>query len=334
MLSHGNVVANVLQVAAWFDSHTVRGHEVVITALPLYHIYALTANGFNTIACGGLNCLVTDPRDIDALVRTLGRIPFTTMTGVNTLFAALLEHPRFAQVDFRHLKFTSAGGMAVQRVVAERWQAITNCVLAEGYGLTEASPVVTVNRFDLADFTGSVGLPVPSTDIRIVDENGTILGTDVVGELEVRGPQVMRGYWNAPAESAQAFTPDGWLRTGDIARLDASGYVYLVDRKKDVILVSGFNVYPTEIEDVVAAHPGVREATAIGLPDPHSGERVCLVVVRGDPDLSADALIAWCRERLTGYKVPREVRFVDVLPKSPVGKILKRELRDRVDHEA
>lgn len=329
MLTHGNIVANVLQAAAWFEGHVDRGHEVVITALPLYHIYALTANCFTTIATGGLNCLITDPRDLDGLVRELGRVPFSTMTGVNTLFAALLDHPRFARIDFSALKFTSAGGMAVQRTVAERWHAVTGCVLAEGYGLTEASPVVTVNRFDIAAFSGSIGLPVPSTEVRIVDDARQEVAVGEAGELQVRGPQVMRGYWNDPVETARVLEPDGWLNTGDIARFDGRGYLYLIDRKKDVIVVSGFNVYPAEIEDVVAAHPDVREVAAIGVPDTRSGESVCLVVVRADPALTATAVLDWCRKHLTAYKIPRSVQFAETLPKSTVGKILKRTLRER-----
>jgi long-chain acyl-CoA synthetase len=301
----------------------------VITALPLYHIYALTANCFTTIATGGLNCLITDPRDLDGLVRELRRVPFSAMTGVNTLFAALLDHPGFARIDFSALKFTNAGGMAMQRTVAERWYAITGCVVAEGYGLTEASPVVTVNRFDVDAFSGSIGLPVPSTDVRMVDDAGRETAVGESGELQVRGPQVMRGYWNDPVETARVLEADGWLHTGDIARIDADGYVYLLDRKKDVIVVSGFNVYPAEIEEVVAAHPQVREVAAIGVPDARSGESVCLIVVRADPALTAAAVLDWCRERLTSYKIPRKVQFAETLPKSTVGKILKRNLRER-----
>lgn len=334
MLSHGNIVANVTQVSAWFHDHTERGHEVVITALPLYHIYALTTNCFATLAAGGLVYLITDPRDLKRFVKELSRVPFTTMTGVNTLFSALLDHPDFAQLDFSRLKFTSAGGMAVQRVVAERWQAVTGCVLAEGYGLTEASPVVTVNRHDVDTFTGSIGLPVPSTEIAIIDEDGRELGVEEAGELLVRGPQIMHGYWNDDSETTRVLDADGWLHTGDIARIDSAGYLYLVDRKKDVIVVSGFNVYPTEIEDVVVAHPGVREAAAIGEADTHSGESVCLVVVRADPTLTEEDVVRWCRERLTGYKIPRRVAFADALPKSPVGKILKRDLRERYAEKA
>ncbi|MCP5199469.1 MAG: AMP-binding protein [Gammaproteobacteria bacterium] len=329
MLSHRNIVANVAQVTAWFDAHTARGEEIMITALPLYHVYALTANCLATLVRGGCNCLITDPRDLDRFVDELQRVPFTGITGVNTLFSALLEHPRFAEIDFSHLKFTNAGGMAVQRAVAERWHGVTGNPIAEGYGLTEASPVVTVNRFDVARFTGSIGLPVPSTDIRILAEDGSDAAPGDAGELLVRGPQVMQGYWNRPEETAAVLDADGWLHTGDVARIDDAGYLYLVDRKKDLIIVSGFNVYPNEIEDVVAHHPGVREVAAIGVPDPHSDEAVRLVVVRGDPALDAATLIAWCRERLTGYKVPRGVSFADALPKTPVGKILKRELRER-----
>ncbi|MGE0482713.1 MAG: AMP-binding protein [Gammaproteobacteria bacterium] len=329
MLTHRNIVANVAQVTAWFDAHTAPGEEIMITALPLYHVYALTANCLATLVRGGCNCLITDPRNLDRFVAELERVPFTGITGVNTLFSALLEHPRFAAIDFSHLKFTNAGGMAVQRAVAERWHGVTGSPIAEGYGLTEASPVVTVNRFDVARFTGSIGLPVPSTDIRIVADDGSEVVDGGAGELQVRGPQVMRGYWNRPEETAEVLDADGWLHTGDVARIDEAGYLYLVDRKKDLIIVSGFNVYPNEIEDVVAHHPGVREVAAIGVPDTHSGEALRLVVVRGDPALTAEDVIAWCRERLTGYKVPRSVVFADALPKTPVGKILKRELRER-----
>ncbi|MEQ8233428.1 MAG: AMP-binding protein [Gammaproteobacteria bacterium] len=333
MLTHRNIVANVLQVTAWLAAETVRGAEVMITALPLYHVYALTSNCLSTMVVGGLNCLITDPRDLDTFVRTLARVPFTSMTGVNTLFAALLEHPDFAQLDFSRLKFTSGGGMAVQRVVAERWQAVTGSVLAEGYGLTEASPVVTINRFDVETFTGSIGLPVPSTAIRIKATPEVDAAIGEPGELCVRGPQVMRGYWENPEETAAVLDADGWLHTGDIARIEADGYLYLVDRKKDVILVSGFNVYPNEIEDVVAAHPDVREVAAIGVADERSGEAVRLIVVPAVADLEAATLLAWCRERLTGYKMPRSVVFAQALPKTPVGKILRRALRERYGEE-
>ena len=327
MLSHGNVTANILQVVAWFGGRAERGREIIITALPLYHIYALTGNCFAFMALGGMNYLITDPRDLRSFIKELKRIPFTTISGVNTLFNALLSHPDFTSVDFSHLKFTSGGGMAVQRDVAERWQAVTGCVLAEGYGLTEASPVVAINRFDVSTFTGCIGLPVPSTECKIVDDSGAELAAGIAGELCVRGPQVMQGYWNSPEESANVLR-DGWLHTGDIALIQEDGYLRIVDRKKDMILVSGFNVYPNEIEDVAVAHPGVHEAAAIGVPDDKSGEAVKLVVVRADPALDADSVLDWCRERLTAYKRPRSVVFVDELPKSNVGKILRREVRE------
>lgn len=329
MLTHGNLIANVMQVVAWFGPRAERGKEIVITALPLYHIYALTTNCFAFMTQGGMNYLITDPRDLRGFIKELRRVPFTTLTGVNTLFNALLSHPEFAGVDFSTLKFTSGGGMAVQRAVAERWQQVTGSVLAEGYGLTEASPVVAVNRFDIAEFTGCIGLPVPSTECRIVDDYGNELPADTPGELCVRGPQVMRGYWNAPDETQAALDADGWLHTGDIAVVRDDGYLRIVDRKKDLILVSGFNVYPNELEDVAASHPGVHEVVAIAVPDEKSGEAPRLVVVRADPALDAPALLAFCRDRLTGYKVPRSVEFVDELPKSNVGKILRRAVRER-----
>ena len=256
MLTHGNLVANVLQVVAWFGARAERGREIVITALPLYHIYALTSNCFAFMSQGGMNYLITDPRDLNGFIKELKRVRFTTFTGVNTLFNALVSHPDFASIDFSAFKFTNGGGMAVQRSVAERWQLITGSVLAEGYGLTEASPVVAVNRFDVTAFTGCIGLPVPSTECQIVDEQGCALPANTPGELCVRGPQVMRGYWNAPEETRAVLDADGWLHTGDIAVVQDDGYLRIVDRKKDLILVSGFNVYPNELEDVAAAHPG------------------------------------------------------------------------------
>ena len=328
MLSHRNVIANVLQVIAWFGDLTERGQEIIITALPLYHIYALTGNCFAFLTQGCMNYLITDPRDITAFIKELKRVPFTAITGVNTLFNALLNHPKFCEVDFDTLKFSSGGGMAVQRPVAERWQEITGSVIAEGYGLTETSPVVAINRFDIEAFTGCIGLPVPSTECKIIDEDGRELPIDQVGELCVRGPQVMRGYWNNPEETSAVLDGDGWLRTGDIALIRADGYIKIVDRKKDMILVSGFNVYPNEIEDIAVSHPAVNEAAAIGVPDPKSTESVKLVVVRADDSLSEQTLIDYCKERLTGYKVPRQVQFIDELPKSNVGKILRRAVRD------
>lgn len=334
MLTHRNVLANVLQVNAWFGPISEPGREVIITALPLYHIYALTANCLSFLSIGGLNYLITDPRNLNTFIREVRRTRFTAMTGVNTLFRALLEHPGFDRLDFGQLKLTSGGGMAVHRVVAERWQTVTGKAIAEGYGLTEASPVVTANRFDVDGFTGSIGLPVPSTEISLRDENNDEVASGEPGELCVRGPQVMQGYWRRPEETRATLDADGWLHTGDIATIDERGYLRIVDRKKDLVIVSGFNVYPNEIEDVVAAHNGVREVAAIGIPDARSGESLRLVVVRsaqGDDRHGLDeaALIDWCRERLAGYKVPRSVRFADELPKSNIGKVLRRAVREK-----
>ena len=328
ILTHRNLVANILQVHAWFGAVMEPGQEIIITALPLYHIYALTGNCFTFMSKGGMNYLITDPRDIRRFIKELRRVPFSAITGVNTLFNALLDHRYFSTLDFRHLKLASGGGMAVQRTVAERWYQTTGAVLAEGYGLTEASPVVALNRHDVAEFSGCIGLPLPSTECKIVDESGAELAVDEPGELCVRGPQVMRGYWHNAEETAKVLSDDGWLRTGDIALIRTDGYIKIVDRAKDMILVSGFNVFPNEIEDVVVAHPGVHEVAAIGVPDARSTEAVKLVVVRADPLVDEAALIAHCRQSLTAYKVPRMVEFVDELPKSNIGKILRRRVRE------
>jgi long-chain acyl-CoA synthetase len=328
MLTHRNMVANMLQSTAWVGSKMREGEEVVVTALPLYHIFALTANFLVFARIGGLNHLITNPRDMPAFVREIRSIRFTAITGVNTLFAGLLNTPGFEQVDFSRLHLTLGGGMAVQRVVAERWKAATGCTLAEAYGLTETCPAVCINPLDIPEYNGSIGLPIPSTDVSIRDDDGNTLAIGEIGELCVRGPQVMKGYWNRPAETAEVLSADGWLRTGDIARMDERGYVFIVDRKKDMILVSGFNVYPNEIEDVVAHMPGVQEVAAVGVPDEKSGEVVKLVVVRRDPSLTADAIREYCRANLTGYKRPHVIEFRDSLPKTNVGKILRRELRD------
>jgi long-chain acyl-CoA synthetase len=328
MLTHRNMVANMLQAFAWISPNMREGEEVVVTALPLYHIFALTANFLVFARVGGYNHLITNPRDMPAFVNAIKDIRFTALTGVNTLFAGLMNTPGFASIDFSQLRLTLGGGMAVQRAVADRWKKGTGCTLAEAYGLTETSPAVCINPLDLPDYNGSIGLPVPSTEVSIQDDDGNALPIGETGELCVRGPQVMRGYWHRPDETAKVMSADGWLRTGDIALIDAKGYVYIVDRKKDMILVSGFNVYPNEIEDVVAQHPGVLEVAAVGVPDEKSGEAVKLVVVRKDPNLSADDLRAHCREFLTGYKQPKTIEFRDSLPKTNVGKILRRELRD------
>jgi long-chain acyl-CoA synthetase len=329
MLTHGNMVANMLQAAAWIGTDLVKpGEEVIITALPLYHIFSLTANGLVFMRLGGLNWLITNPRDMPGFVKELRKSGFTALTGVNTLFNGLLNTPGFSELDFSKLHLTLGGGMAVQRAVAERWKKITGCTLAEAYGLTETSPAVCINPLDLKEYNGSIGLPVPSTNVAIWSEDGKPLPTGEVGELMVHGPQVMKGYWNCPDETAKVLDADGWLHTGDIAKMDANGYFYIVDRKKDMILVSGFNVYPNEVEDAVMAHPGVLEVAAVGVPDEHSGEVVKLFVVRKDPNLTEEALKQFCRENLTGYKRPKLIEFRDSLPKSNVGKILRRELRD------
>ncbi len=329
MLSHGNMVANLQQISAWIGPEFREGAEIVVTPLPLYHVFALTANLLTFVKWGALNVLIANPRDIRGLVAELGRVPFTAITGVNTLFAALVRNPRFARIDTHALKMAFGGGMPVQRAVAERWTAITGAPLIEGYGLTEASPLVAGNPLDAQEHTGTVGLPFPSTDVSIRDELGEELPLGETGEICVRGPQVMKGYWNQPEETAKVFTRDGWLRTGDMGFMDATGRIKLTDRKKDMIVVSGFKVYPNEVEEVVMAHPGVLEAAAIGAPDERSGQVVMVVVVRGDPALTAEQLIAHCRLQLTGYKVPRHVLFRnEPLPKSPVGKILRRLVRD------
>jgi len=329
MLTHGNMVANMLQASAWIGTELVKpGEEVIITALPLYHIFSLTANGLVFMSLGGLNWLITNPRDMPGFVKELKKSRPTAITGVNTLFNGLLNTPGFAELDFSRLHLTLGGGMAVQRSVAERWKKTTGCTLAEAYGLTETSPAVCINPLDLAAYNGSIGLPIPSTDVAIWSEQGQPLPVGEIGELMVHGPQVMKGYWNRPNETANVLDADGWLHTGDIARMDENGYFYIVDRKKDMILVSGFNVYPNEVEDTVMQHPGVAEVAAVGLPDEHSGEVVKLFVVRKDPNLTVEALKAFCRENLTGYKRPKLIEFRDALPKSNVGKILRRELRD------
>ncbi|MBN9694233.1 MAG: long-chain-fatty-acid--CoA ligase [Zoogloea sp.] len=328
MLTHGNIVSNLQQAHAWIGPYVKEGEEVIVTALPLYHIFSLTANCLTFLKIGAVNVLITNPRDIPAFVAEMARQPFTIITGVNTLFNALLNNAEFAKLDFSRLKVALGGGMAVQQAVADRWKALTGKPLAEAYGLTETSPAVCINPLNLPEFNHSIGLPISSTDISLRDDDGYEVALGLPGELCVKGPQVMKGYYNRPEDTARAFTHDGYLRTGDVATIDADGFVRIVDRKKDMILVSGFNVYPNEVEDVVAGHPGVMEVAALGVPDEHSGEAVKIFVVRKDPSLTAEALIAHCREGLTGYKVPRFVEFRDELPKSNVGKILRRVLRD------
>ena len=328
ILTHGNLVANLQQVEAWLSIAARPGEEVIVTALPLYHIFSLTANCLTFGQLGGHNVLITDPRDLPGMVKTLRRYRITAMTGVNTLFNGLLHTPGFADLDFSRLHMVLAGGMALQASVAEHWQRVTGSPLFEAYGLTETSPAVCIDPLDLTRYNHSAGLPLPSTEISVRDEAGKALPAGEDGELWIRGPQVTQGYWQRPDETEIAITPDGWLRSGDIGHIDDQGYVYIADRKKDMILVSGFNVYPNEVEDVVAGMPGVREVVAVSMPDAKSGEVVKLFVVPEDPVPTREAIVARCREHLARYKVPREVEFRDSLPKSNVGKILRRELRE------
>jgi long-chain acyl-CoA synthetase len=330
MLTHANLVANVEQTVAWIGGALEEGAETLITALPLYHAFALTANLLVFFRLGGRNVLIANPRDLKAFVKELRRTRFSVITGVNTLYKALLDAEGFDAViraNAGALKLAIAGGMALERAVAERWQRAMGVPLLEGYGLTEASPIVCANPIDARGFSGKLGFPLPATEVAILDERGAELPAGEIGEICARGPQVMRGYWNAPEETAQAFTADGWLRTGDLGRIDAQGAVEFVERKKDVIVVSGFKAYPSEIEEVVMRHPGVKDAGAAGIPDPRSGEAVALFVVRKDPALSAEALRAHCASELAPYKQPRLIEFRDSLPKSPLGKVLHRELK-------
>ena len=328
MLTHRNMIANLQQVHAWVAPAIRSEGDVFLAALPLYHVFALQANCFVPVMIGASNLLIANPRDIPALVKALRGTPCTVITGVNTLFNALLNNPDFARLDFSRLNLAIGGGMAVQRAVAERWKSLTGKPLIEAYGLTETSPAAIANPLDIQDFTGAIGLPLPATDIAIRDDDGRDLPLGEAGELCLKGPQVMAGYWMRPDETAKVMAADGFLRTGDIARVDERGYVFVVDRKKDMINVSGFNVYPNEIEEVLMTHPGVMEVGAVGVPDPKTGEAVKVVVVRKDKALTAADLVAWSRQYLTGYKIPHHVEFRDALPKTNVGKILRRELRD------
>ena len=334
MLLHRNIVANLLQAGAWVKPFLGSERHVILTPLPLYHVFSLTANCLVFMTLGAENVLITNPRDIPGFVREMRRHRFTALTGVNTLFNALLNNPEFLKLDFSSLKMTLGGGMAVQKAVAERWKEVTGTPLIEAYGLTETSPAATINPLDLPEYNGSIGLPISSTDVSIRDDAGREVPLGSPGELCIKGPQVMAGYWHRPDETTKTLDADGWVATGDIATVDERGFVYIVDRKKDMILVSGFNVYPNEIESVVVMHGGVLECAAVGVPDPKSGEAVKLFVVPKDPELTADALLAHCRSHLTGYKCPREVEFRNELPKSNVGKILRRELRDEARRKA
>ena len=328
MLTHRNLVANMQQASAWIGTNVKPGKEIIITALPLYHIFALTSNCLVFMKFGGLNYLITNPRDMAGFVAELKKIPFTAITGVNTLFNGLLNTKGFNEIDFSTMHLSLGGGMAVQRAVAERWKKVTGVTLVEAYGLTETSPAACMNPLDMVDFNGAIGLPISSTDACLMDDDGKPVPLGEPGELCIRGPQVMDGYWQRPEETAAVIDSEGWLHTGDIAKMDAKGYFYIVDRKKDMILVSGFNVYPNEIEDVIATMPQVLEVAAVGVPDEKSGEAVKVVIVKKDQSLTAEQVKAFCKENLTGYKLPRLVEFRTELPKTNVGKILRRELRD------
>ena len=326
VLTHGNVLANVLQSLAWLKPFAKPGEEIIITALPLYHIFALTANCLTFLALGATNVLITNPRDIPAFVKELAKHRFTAITGVNTLYNALLNHPDFRKLDFSRLHLALGGGMALHETVAERWEQVTGQTLLEAYGLTEASPAVAINPLDHTERRGSIGLPVPSTEVSIRDDDERELPIGTPGELCVRGPQVMKGYWNRPKETAEVMTADGFLKTGDVAEIDEAGFLRVVDRKKDMILVSGFNVYPNEIEEIVSKHPGVLEVGAVGTPDAKTGEAIKVAVVKKDPNLTAEELIAHCRKSLTAYKVPHCIEFREELPKTNIGKVLRRAL--------
>jgi len=328
MLTHRNIIANLQQHHAQIGPALGGEREIVITALPLFHIYALTVSCLLAVKIGALNVLITDPRDIPGLVRELQKYRFTCLPAVNTLFKALVDHPGFARLDFSNLRICAAGGAPLEEAVAKKWKAITGKTLIEAYGLTETSPVVTCNPMNLSQFNGSCGVPIPSTEVAIRDETGSDLPIGEAGELCVRGPQVMKGYWNKPEETAKVMTPDGYLRTGDVATIDSDGFVRIVDRKKDMINVSGLKVYPNEVEEIVAMHPGVLEAAAVGVPNAFSGEAVKIVVVKRDPSLTAVELKAHCRKYLSAYKTPHIVEFRRELPKTALGKILRRALRE------
>ena len=327
MLTHRNMIANMQQASAWIKNVVEDGKEVIITALPLYHIFSLTANCLTFMKVGALNYLITNPRDMPGFIKELQGVRFTAITGVNTLFNGLMNTPGFEHIDFSSLKLSLGGGMAVQQPVAERWQKLTGTPLLEAYGLTETSPAVCINPLNLKEYNGAIGLPVPSTEVSVQDDEGNILPQGETGELCVRGPQVMKGYWQRPDETDKVLSSDGWLKTGDVAQMDEQGYFRIVDRLKDMILVSGFNVFPNEIETVIASHDGVLEVGVIGEPNEESGEIVKAVIVKKDPALDEAAVISHCREFLTAYKIPKIIEFRDELPKTNVGKILRRELR-------
>ena len=331
MLTHRNIIANLLQAKAWVADQLTGEIETVLTPLPLYHIYSLTVNALIFMGLGGRNILIANPRDVKRVMMIIRHETFTGISAVNTLYNAFLENEEFRKRDFSHLKLAMAGGMATQKAVADRFKEVTGQPIIEGYGLTECSPIVSMNPVDLKhlrDFEGSIGLPAPSTHVRFKKDDGTWADIGEPGELCVKGPQIMKGYWNRPEETAKVFDDEGWLATGDIGVMDSRGFIRLIDRKKDMILVSGFNVYPNEVEDVIAMHPDVREVAAIGIPDAAQSERVKVFVVPRNKALTEEQIIAHCRKHLTGYKVPKVVEFRDELPQTNVGKILRRQLRD------
>jgi long-chain acyl-CoA synthetase len=330
ILTHRNIIANIQQADAWFKDLIKGGKEIIITALPLYHIFSLTANCIYFTKIGGLNVLIPNPRDIPSMIKDMRHFQFTAITGVNTLFNGLIKDLHFATLDFSHLRLSLGGGMAVQRPVAEKWQEITGCTLLEAYGLTETSPCVTINPANLKKYNGTIGLPVSSTEVAILDDNGHELPIGEEGELAVKGPQVMKAYWNNPQETEKVFTKEGWLLTGDIASMDEAGYVRILERKKDMILVSGFNVYPNEVEDVLVRLPGVHEAAVVGVPDEHTGEAVKAFIVKDDMGMTSDVVTRFCRQHLTPYKIPKYIEFCQELPKTTVGKILRRALKSSV----
>jgi long-chain acyl-CoA synthetase len=331
-LTHRNVIANLLQGEAWsavaMNQPPAVEFPIIVCALPLYHIFALTVCALWGMRVGALNILIPNPRDIPGFIKELAKYKFNSLPAVNTLYNALVNHPDFRHLDFSGLKLANGGGMAVQQAVNDQWKAITGKHIVEGYGLSETSPVATANRCDISAFTGTIGLPIPSTEVAILDDDGKELPLGSVGEIAIRGPQVMAGYWNRPDETAKVMTPDGYFKSGDVGIMDEKGYVKIVDRKKDMILVSGFNVYPNELEGVIAAHPGVLECAVIGVPDEHSGEAVKVFVVKKDPALTAEQLMDYCKRELTGYKKPKYIEFRSELPKTNVGKILRRALRE------
>jgi len=328
ILTHGNMVSNVLQAEAWITPIGLDGDEIIVTAIPLYHVFSLTANCLTFLKLGAKNILITNPRDVGHFIKEIKNGHFSAITGVNTLFNALLNHPKFKEVDFSKLKISLAGGMALQKSVALKWLETTKTPVLEAYGLTETSPAAIMNPMNLTEYNGSVGLPVPSTDVIILDDDEHEVPVGTSGEICIKGPQVTPGYWKRPDETAMVFTKNGYLKTGDIGKMDEEGFIYLVDRKKDMLLVSGFNVYPNEVEQVISMHPGVLEVGVVGVVDKESGERVKACIVKKDPDLTAEQIIAYCREHLTAYKVPKIVEFYSELPKTNVGKILRRALKD------